>query len=398
MGLFTRKNSTEKTEYMLKQGEATENKDINLDVDAEEQYTRTVSQRIAYAENCCDRMVICQKRLEAAKAEYREVNHYLTDISTIENLEGEKKENLLFEARRIRSLTEDKKSYKNLAAKMSDKKYDFINKHENDMPDILKNLKDCEDNLQAIKTDMHNVEGEKSALKYERKISIQRMNAMRKLLKIVMLLSAVLLAAFTYGQFKGEYDYTIGYYIVVVTAIAAIALILAVNKGQEKNLRIAELKLNKIIGILNKCKLRYVNLKSSVEYMYDTYGVANTYELSSLWQTYLTAKKEREAYFMMSDNLYKATENYNAIIESLNLYDASVWSYQTAAILEPEEMNVIKDTLHKRRDAIKKNMDYNSDLIAKSKENIKQIIEKDPDIGKDILDMVDRKENELLNG
>ena len=118
MGLFTRKNSTKKTEYMLKQGEATENKDINLDVDAEEQYTRTVSQRIAYAENCCDRMVICQKRLEAAKAEYREVNHYLTDISTIENLEGEKRENLLFEARRIRSLTEDKKSYKNLAAKI----------------------------------------------------------------------------------------------------------------------------------------------------------------------------------------------------------------------------------------------------------------------------------------
>ena len=372
-------------------------RDMDLDIDDEEQYTGTASQRIAYAENCCDRMVMCQKRLETAKAEYREINHYLTDISTIENLEGEKKESLMFEARRIRSLTEDKKSYKNSAAKMSEKKYEYISKHENEMSDILKNLKDCEDNLQAIKTDMHNVEGEKSALKYERKISIQRMNAMRKLLKLVMFLSIVLLAAFTYGQFKGEYDYTIGYYIVIVTAMAAIAIILAVNKGQEKNLRIAELKLNKVIGILNKCKLRYVNLKSSVEYMYDTYGVANTYELSSLWQTYLTAKKEREAYFQMSDNLYKATENYMAIIESLKLYDSSVWSYQTAAVLEPEEMNVIKETLHRRRDAVKKNIDYNNDLIAKSKENIKRTIEEDPDTGNAILDMVERKEQELLN-
>lgn len=101
---------------------------------------------------------------------------------------------------------------------------------------------------------------------------------------------------------------------------------------------------------------------------------------------------------MMSDNLYKATENYNAIIESLNLYDPSVWSYQTAAVLEPEEMNVIKETLHKRRDAIKKNMDYNSDLIEKSKENIKRIIDEEPEIGNDILAMVDRKEKELLNG
>lgn len=396
MGLFSRKKTGKKNEYMLMQESIEKSGDMDLDVDDEEQYTGTASQRLAYAENCCDRMVMCQKRLETAKAEYREINHYLTDISTIENLEGEKKENLMFEARRIRSLTEDKKSYKNSAAKMSEKKYEYISKHENEMSDILKNLKDCEDNLQAIKTDMHNVEGEKSALKYERKISIQRMNAMRKLLKLVMVLSVVLLAAFTYGQFKGEYDYTIGYYIVIVTAMAAIALILAVNKGQEKNLRIAELKLNKVIGILNKCKLRYVNLKSSVEYMYDTYGVANTYELSSLWQTYLTAKKEREAYFQMSDNLYKATENYMAIIESLKLYDSSVWSYQTAAILEPEEMNVIKETLHRRRDAVKKNIDYNNDLIAKSKENIKRTIEEDPDMGNAILDMVERKEQELL--
>lgn len=393
MGFFSKKNK--KNEYMYMEQAAEEKRDINSNSDDEEQYTKTGTQRLAYAENCCDQMVICQKRLETAKAEYREINHYLTDISTIENLEGEKKENLMFEARRIRSLTEDKKSYKNAASKMSDKKYEYISRHESDMQNILKNLKDCEDNLQAIKTDMHNVEGEKSALKYERKISIQRMNAMRKLLKIVVVLAAVLLIAFTYGQFKGEYDYTIGYYIVIVTAIAAIAAILAVNKSQEKNLRVAELKLNKIIGILNKCKLRYVNLKSSVDYMYDTYGVANSYELSSLWQTYLTAKKEREAYFQMSDNLYKATENYMAIIQSLKLYDPSVWSYQTAAILEPEEMNVIKETLHRRRDAIKKNIDYNNDLIAKSKENIKRTIEEDPDIANDVLEMVDRKEKEL---
>lgn len=393
MGLFSRKNK--KNEYIYIQEEAQENINLNSSPEDEEQYTKTGSQRLAYAQNCCDQMVICQKRLETAKSEYREVNHYLTDISTIENLEGGKKENLLFEARRIRSLTEDKKSYKNAAVKMSDKKYDYISRHEEDMTDILKNLKECEDDLQAIKTDMHNVEGEKSALKYERKISIQRMNAMRKLLKMVVVLAAVLLIAFTYGQFNGEYDYTIGYYIVVVTAIEAIAVILAVNKSQEKNLRVAELKLNKIIGILNKCKLRYVNLKTSVDYMCDTYGVANSYELGSLWQTYLTAKKEREAYFQMSDNLYKATENYMAIIQSLNLYDSSVWSYQTAAILEPEEMNVIKETLHKRRDAIKKNIDYNNDLIAKSKENIKRTIEEDPGIANAVLEMVERKEKEL---
>lgn len=395
MGLFkgknNKKNNKENDYIYIKEP----SEEAVLSTDEEEQYTETNEQKLAFAENCCDRLVMCQKRLETAKAEYREVNHYLTDISTIENLEGEKKENLLFEARRIRSLTEDKKSYKNSAAKMSDKKYEYISQHENEMSSIMKNLKECEENLQAIKTDMHNVEGEKSALKYERKISIQRMNGMRKLLKMTIILAALLLLAFTYGQFKGEYDYTIGFYIVTVTAMAVIAIILAVNKKSEKNLRIAELKLNKVIGILNKCKLRYVNLKSTVDYMYDTYGVANSYELGSLWQTYLTAKKEREAYFQMSDNLYKATENYMAIIASLNLYDPSVWSYQTAAILDPSEMSIIKETLHKRRTSIKKNIDYNTDLITKSKSDIKRTLETTPEISDAILSMLDRKEKEL---
>ena len=152
-------------------------------------------------------------------------------------------------------------------------------------------------------------------LKYERKLCIQRMNVLRKLLKLVLLLTAILLAAFAYGQYKGEYDYTIGFYIVIVTAMAIIAVIFSVNQNQTRKLKITELKLNKAIGLLNRYKLRYVNIKSSLDYFYQIYGAANSYELSNLWRIYLTSKKEREAYFTMSDNLYKSVENYMSIIK-----------------------------------------------------------------------------------
>lgn len=362
----------------------------------QEQYVQTREQKLQYAEDCCDQMLICQRRLEVIKKEYHEVNHYLTDISTIENLEGEVKDSLQLEARRIRSLGEDKKSYKASSVKMSEKKYEYIAGHEKEMPDILKDLKDSEDEFNAVKNDLHNIEGEKAALKYERNASLQRMKALRKLLLMVLAAAAIVLLAFAYGQFRGEYDYTIGFYIVIVTAMSAIAIILALNKAQEKNLRIAELKLNKAIGLLNRYKLRYVNIKSSLDYLHEMYGVTNSYELSNLWRTYLTAKKEREAYFQMSDKLYQATENYMNIIQSLRLYDPSVWSYQSAAVIEPEEMDVIKKALHSRRDNLKKNLDYNNGVINKSKEKIRRMIEEEPELANDVLAMIDDKENTMV--
>lgn len=375
--------------------EKTEEVNIESHQSEEEQFTKTPEQKLQYAENCCDQMIMCQKRLETAKKEYNEVNHYLTDIITIENLEGEKKDNLIYEARRIRSLNDDKKSYKSSATKMSEKKYEYISNHESEMSKLLKELKENEEEFEAIKNDLHNIEGEKSALKYERKSAIQKMNGLRKLLKTVLAVAAALLVIFTYGQYKGEYDYTIGFYVVTVTTMAVIAMILVYNQAQVKNLKIAELKLNKAIGLLNRYKLRYVNLKCTLDYMYEVYGVANSYEFSNMWRIYLTAKKEREAYFRMSDELYKSTENYTAIVNSLNLYDASVWGYQVNAILEPDEMAVIKNTLYNRRDGLRKNIDYNNEVISKAKEKIKKIIEEEPSLAADILAMVDRKESEL---
>lgn len=52
---------------------------------------------------------------------------------------------------------------------MSDKKYAYIEAHEDKMSGILKDMYEDEQYLQSLKTDMHHIEGEKAALKYEKK-------------------------------------------------------------------------------------------------------------------------------------------------------------------------------------------------------------------------------------
>ena len=97
----------------------------------------------------------------------------------------------------------------------------------------------------------------------------------------------------------------------------------------------------------------------------------------------------------MSENLYKANSRFLEIIESIGLYDTSVWNYQMYAIIDGEEMMVIKNTLLNRKESVRKNMDYNSNIIRSSKDKIKKIIAEHPELAESVLALVERKEKEL---
>ncbi len=352
---------------------------------------RTREQKVQYAENCCEQIVMCTKRIEELKKEYSAVNHYLSDIQTIVSLEGTVRENLFYEEKSIMTLKNDKDSYKNYTSKISGKKYEYINSKEKELPEILKSLKEDEDDYQKLKADIHNIKGEQAALKYERKECIDRINKLRNFLKIAIVIVAAVLGVMTYGQMQGEYDYTIGFYITVMTALLAGAGILVGYQVTQRDLKVTELKMNKAVGLLNKYTLRYVNMKNRIDYAYEVHGVHSSYELNSLWGAYINAKKEQEAYFRMSDQLYKSMGKYNAIIDSLKLYDDSVWNSRPESILDDVQMAQLKENLNGRRERLKKSIEYNNQLIERAKVKIKELIEKEPELANDVIYIVDKK-------
>ncbi len=365
--------------------------DVNENLASETYIMRTREQKIQYAENCCEQMVMCTKRIEELKKEYSAVNHYLSDIQTISSVEGATREKLFYEANRISTLKNDKNQYKNYTSKIPSKKYEYINSKEKELPEILKSLKEDEDDYRTLKSDIHNIKGEQAALKYEHKEYIGRLNRLRSFLKLAIVVVAVVLGGLIYGQSQGEYDYTIGFYITVLCAMLVGAIMLVMYQVTQRDLKVTELKMNKAIGLLNKYTLRYVNLKNRLDYSYEVHGVHSSYELNSLWGAYINAKKEQEAYFRMSDQLYKSMENFNSIIDSLKLYDDSVWSGRPEALLDNTQMAQLKDNLNGRRERLKKSIDYNNELIERAKVNIKTLIEKEPELANDIIYIVDKK-------
>lgn len=360
----------------------------------EERTNNKIDDKKSYVERLCEQIVICSQRIESAKKEYEAVNSYINDIMTIEKMEEPVKSNVEYYARRIITLREDKKSMKQSSTKIPESRYIYMQRHEDEIKDILKEMYDDEQECQRLKTDMHQIEGEKIALKYERKDAIEKLNLIRKLAKMGVVTAVVIILMLIAAQVYAEKNLVVGVYIVIVAALAMGASLIAFNQKYTAELRMSELKLNKAVGLMNKYKLLYVNVKSRLDYEYESNGVKSSYELNDLWRMYINAKKEHEAFHLNSDNTFKSVEGLIAELEKLHLYDSSVWPSQVDAIINPKEMTEIRHTLNVRRQKLRESISFNTNTVEKSKTRIHGIIEKNPAMAKEILAILDRYEQQ----
>ncbi|MBQ6814713.1 MAG: hypothetical protein IJP13_04155 [Lachnospiraceae bacterium] len=362
---------------------------------SEDRIVQSMDEKKTNVEHICEQMVICAGRIESAKREYDAVNSYINDISTIENLEEPYKGNVEYYARRLITLRDDKNSMKAHATRIPESKFIYMQRHEDEIKDILKDMYDDEQDCQRLKTDMHHIEGEKVALKYEKRDAIQKLGIIRTFAKMGIISIVLIILILVIAQAVTGTDFTLGIYIVVIGALVLGAGLIVGNQKFTYELKMAEKKLNKAVGLMNKYKLLYVNVKSRLDYQYETHGVKSSYELNDLWRLYLTAKKEHEAFHLNADNTFKAVEGLIAELDKVKLYDSSVWPSQVDAIIDPREMTEIRHTLNVRRQKLRESITFNTNTIENSKARIQAIIDKNPVMAKEILAMLDKYENIL---
>lgn len=360
----------------------------------EDKISNSLDDKKTNVEHICEQMVICEQRIESAKKEYEAVNGYLNDILAIENMEEPIKGNVEYYARRIITLREDKKSLKQHSTKIPESRYIYMQRHEDEIQEILKEMYDDEQESQRLKTDMHHIEGEKAGLIQEKKDALGKLNTIRSLAKIGAITAGIILFALVWAQLNSRTDYIMWIYMVVILTLVGGTIIVANHQETVGFLRLTERKLNKAISLMNKYKLLYVNVQSRIEYKYEVHGVKSSHELNDLWRLYINAKKEHEAFHLNSDNTFKSVEGLIMELDKLNLYDSAVWPSQVDAIVDGRELNQIRQTLNVRRQKLKESINFNTTTLENCKKRIENLIEKNPAMAKDILAILDKYENQ----
>lgn len=351
---------------------------------------RSEEQRSRYITNCLEQMAEAAEEIENLTAEYDRVTSYLTDMEEIEALSEKDKEEIGTYARKLLTLEQEREHYLGRENRMNDGDYYQMRKQEDEVEEGLGKLKKAEDYNELIKQDMRRLDGERHAYEFRRaelEISLQNFRGMAVIFLTAFVVCFVMLLIL---QFGFEYDTKLGMLLAVGAAAIALAVLGIRFMDSEKEKMSVINGINRLIQLQNKVKIRYVNNHNLLEYYYLKYHTDSVSKLEKLWDQYQHEKEERKQYAEAEAKLEYYQKQLVEALSNYRVHDPSRWVGQPGAIIDKREMVEIRHDLILRRQALRKQIDYNTGIADTARQEIKDVAKRFPMYTAEILDMVDR--------
>lgn len=350
-------------------------------------------QRRQYVTDCLEQAKEASKEINLLGGEYSLVTAYLTDIEEIEALPEEEREALNSIAKRMVSLVRERDRYHDKKNRMRDSDYYRIRKQESEIQEGIEKLKECEAQGELIRQDMQRLDRERHAYAYRRGELENMLNNYRGMAVIFLSALAACVAMLLILQFGFHMNTQIGYVFSVGAAVVAIAVLWVKFTDAEREKRRVERAVNKLILLQNKVKIKYVNNSNLREYLCIKYNTDGAAVLEKLWKQYSQEKEERKEYAEAEAKLDYYQQQLKARMSNYHITDHDRWVNQPEALLDKREMVEIRHELILRRQALRKQMDYNNGLAEASRKEIMDIVKRYPAYASEILAIADRYED-----
>ncbi len=338
--------------------------------------------------NAISQIDIANKAVEDAKDEYEAVTNSLRDVQIITEIPKEARGELAAAAERIIELSIERENYQKSPNKIPEEQYLKMESYGEDIRDMMKRLDDDEKYAEVIKEDMKVLEGEKGEIRYEIDEIQDKLELYKKLMGWVIgaLGAVVVFTGVNISMWEGQYNVWI--YGMLAFIGVTLAAIFAKQQEERKELRYQERKMNRAISLLNKAKVRYVNIRTSIDYQHLKYGVESAYELNHIWGIYLEMKRERELYRNSSKELHDAETELIAILSDFQLLDPRIGVHRSAALLDEREMVEVRHDLNVRRQKLRKNMEYNKQVAENTGKSIQDFAKMNSGYANEIMSLV----------
>ncbi len=347
-------------------------------------------QRRRYVTGCLEQMAEASKELKLLTGEYSLVTAYLTDMEELEALPEQEREEINGIARRLLVLEQEKERYLGRKNRMNDDDYYKIKKQEEQVQEGIGKISECEHYGELVKQDLQKLDRERHAYEYRRGELEVSMGNLRGMSVIFLTAFGVCILLLLILQFCFEMNTRIGYLLATGAVSLAVTVLVVKYTDCERELRRVEGAVNKLILLQNKVKIRYVNNRNLLEYLYMKYDTDSAARLERLWQQYCQEKEERKEYAEAEAK----TEYYrNQMLSRLKCYrltDPARWVGRPGAFLDKREMVEIRHELILRRQALRKQLDYNNGVGSAAKREIMDIVNRYPAYAAEVQDMVER--------
>lgn len=350
---------------------------------------KNAKQREEYVRNCCEQMLEAGQEVERVKIEYQVVTDYLTDMEEIEALPKEQMTELVESAKKIQSLTAERKEFQGKTkSRMPNAQYNLIDGFYEQFPDCIKKMQKDEEYQNLVNQDLHYLEGEKGALAYRRyELKMVQLNSrgMAVIFTVAAIITFLMLFVLK-SSFRMDTD--IGYIVSATVTAIAITIVFVRYLNAQKEETVVERDLNRVILLQNRVKIKYVNITNLLEYNYSKFKVNSAHELNFLWEKYMEERAQRERYQKTSTDLEFYNQDLIRILRKHRIKDPHIWISQAEAIVDSREMVEIRHHLIGRRQKLRETMEYNMENMKTAETEVNSLIKEHPEYGREILAIV----------
>lgn len=341
-----------------------------------------------YVLDHCEQIIESARELGEEKKEYEIVTSYLKDIEFLTDLPEEQKAPIREVTENILKLNMERDQYLNMSKKISDSQYVMLEQMEEEIPDVVRRMRENETYQATIKHDMACLEGEKMQWTLLRSELIHEKYVLRIASYIVFsafFLLMILLLVLQAGFFV---DITWGWIVLAALATGSGFFIFVRYQNDVSGIFRAELNANHAISLLNKTKIKYVNITNAVDYACEKYHVKNARDLEYQWEQYVEETKRKERYMRTNDDLAYYNSKLIRLLEEYRLYDAKAWVDQPLALVNPGEMSEMKHNLLVRRQKLRARIQYNAKVVETERAQIDRLMALHPEYEDEIRGII----------
>lgn len=336
----------------------------------------------------CEQLMGLSRDLGECKKEYKLITSYLEDIQKLEEMPRKEFAPILEIAQNIIALNQKREEFGKKKRTISDAQYAQMEQLAKEIPDDIRRLKTNENYQSMVKRDMNYMEGEKSEWGYY----LESVRREQKLLKAALLVILGLLVAAVctlgYLHYGMRMDTTVWMLVSVLIAVIAGGACLLRLQGDRDELRRAHAGVNRAITVSNQLKAKFVNATNAVDYACEKFHVNNSFELNYLWEQYLEAAKEQEAFEKANEDLGFFNRRLVQELEKYQLYDAQIWTSQVIALVDKKDMVEMKHSLIVQRQKLRGRMEQQMKGIQESKRQILILLKDKREYHKEIMEVL----------
>ncbi|MBE5915368.1 MAG: hypothetical protein E7273_00830 [Pseudobutyrivibrio ruminis] len=327
-----------------------------------------------YILDSCEQIIASTKAMERQKMEYRIVTRYLNDIKTIENLPKDKAKDLRTTAARICELEQNLINARAIQRNITEEQFEVISDDEQDMPEIINRFSSDEIYQAKLKRNLGYLEGEKSRWEIEREELKEQVKLFRRM-AIVIMVSFMTLLILLFTMYNASKTDISGWVLAVlfICAVSGFIVFLRQNKIAKDN-KVAIVHLNQAISMLNVERMKYVNVRNSVEYSKDKYHVRSAAELQYVWEQYQDKVRDQQRYIENNEDLEFYSSKLERLLGSLGLADDKIWLNQVNALIDRQDMADCRHRLVMRRKKIRDRLEDHRKLVQEERDEIDRLM------------------------